>query len=108
MLPTVDAIPQRLLEKLTRVALHFEPAVVKEVALDVFADAASNSCPMEELETAALFFGWLIKGLSSGLEGKQLHDDARIMMMRWLPVTDPLRISQDPECGYGVPLGFVN
>ena len=108
VLPTVDAIPQRLLERLTRIAIHYEPAVVKEVALDIFADAASNSCPMEELETATLFFDWLIKGVFSGLEGKQIHDEARSMMMQWLPVTDPLRISQDPECGYGVPLGFVN
>jgi hypothetical protein len=28
-------------------------------------------------------------------------------MMQWLPVTDPLRVAEDPECGYGRPEGFV-
>ena len=36
-----------------------------------------------------------------GTRGRPRHQDARTSILQWLPVTDPLRIAQDPECGYG-------
>jgi hypothetical protein len=108
LLSTADMIPPAILEKLKWIATNYEPAVVGEVALNLFAEAAGGCCPMEELATAELFFGWLIKGVMDRSEGKPVVGDAAALMMRWVRVTDPLRIAQDPECGYGVPSGFVN
>jgi hypothetical protein len=66
-------------------------------------------CPPEEFETAELFFGWLIKDASHRKgPGEPLNADARGLMMEWLSVSDPLRIAEDPECGYGPPAGFVS
>ena len=41
-------------------------------------------------------------------ERKPVDGDAAALIIRWLPVTDPLRIAEDPECGYGMPSGCVN
>jgi hypothetical protein len=108
LLVTVDTIPVALLEELTRMATTCEPAVVAQFALDLFADAASGSCPQEEVDTAALFFGCLIQQLRGSSEGKPIGRDAKALMLRWLPVTDPLRIAHDSECGYGQPMGLVS
>jgi predicted ATPase len=108
LLATVDAMSPELLEELTRIATLHEPAVVGEVALDLLAEVASGSCPREELDTATLFFGHLIRQLRGSFERKQAGRDARALMFQWLPVTDPLRIAQDPECGYGQPTGSVS
>jgi hypothetical protein len=81
---------------------------VRERAIDLFASAASGvECP-EQFETVALFFSWLIADVRRGSEGKPKVGDAKTLTMQWLPVTDPLRIAEDPECGYGEPVGFVN
>ena len=108
LLPSVNAIPAALLQELACLAITYEPAVVREAAVNLFADAASGNCPAEEFETAALFFGWLIKDVSNAPAGAPLNCDAKVLMMQWLSVDDPLRIAEDPECGYGRPAGFVN
>jgi hypothetical protein len=108
LLPSIDEIPSTILKELSQAAIAHEPAAVGQIALDLFADAASGSCAEEELENATRFFGWLIKGLSGKSPGKPLNKGARTRMMQWLPVTDPLRISRDPECSYGKLSGFVN
>ena len=108
LLPTVEAISPALLEKLTWLATNYEPNVVREAALELFAGAASESYATEEVETASLFFGWLIRDVTRASEGKPAQSDAQALMMKWLPVTDPLRIAEDPESGYGTPSGFVN
>ena len=108
LLPTVNTIPSALLQELAWLAITYDPTVVGEAAVNLFAEAVSGSCPAEELETAALFFGWLIKDVSDRPARKPRNCDARTLMMQWLAVTDPLRIAEDPECGYGRPAGFVN
>ena len=108
LLATLDAIPSEMLDRLTLVALCYDAAVVGNVMLDLFCDGASGSCPEEELGTATLFFGWLIKNLRRMPRGKPRNDAARGLVMQWLPVTDPLRIAQDEECGYGTLLGLVS
>jgi hypothetical protein len=67
---TVSAIPPAILEELTRIAITCEPAVVGQIAVDLFAEGASGSCRQEELDTAALFFRWLIEQVSDSSEGK--------------------------------------
>jgi hypothetical protein len=51
-----------------------------EAAVNLFAEAISGSCPAEELETATLFFGWLIKDLSNTPEGEPLNCDASSLL----------------------------
>jgi hypothetical protein len=108
LLPSVKTIPSALLEELAWLAIAYEPTVVRETLLDLFVDAASGSCDEAELETAPLFFRWLIKDISGRPAVHPLNCDAKALMMQWLPVTDPLRIAEDPECGYGQPVGFVS
>jgi hypothetical protein len=108
LLPSVKTIPSALLEELAWLAIAYEPTVVRETVVDLFADAVSGNCPAEDFETAALFFGWLIKDVSGRPAGTPLNCDARALMMQWLAVTDPLRIAEDPECGYSRPAGFVS
>jgi hypothetical protein len=108
LLPTVDAIPSAMLNDLARIAITYDPELVGKAMLSIFAEAASGCRPIEDCETATLFFGWLIKDLNHEFAGESQGTDARVLMMQWLPVTDPLRIAQDDECGYGLPAGFVS
>jgi hypothetical protein len=57
-----------------------ETAVVREQILLLFADGAGRLCPAEELETAALFFGWLLK--AARLQANPVTGDARWQMIR--------------------------
>jgi hypothetical protein len=108
LLVTVPAMPSAMLNDLTRVAITYEPVVIGQIAHELFADAASGNLPEDGLGTAVLFFGWLIKNACGKPQAKSINSDARAQMMQWFPVSDPLRISIDPECGYGQPAGFVN
>ncbi len=105
LLPTVDALPVAVLEELTQVAITYEPAVVGERVRDLFADAAAGNFSEEELETATLFFGRLIKEVGCRPKGEPVGY-ARDLIRQWLSVDDPLCIAQDPECGYGHAAGF--
>jgi hypothetical protein len=107
LIPTVNMIPAALLDEVARLATTYETAVVREAILDLFAEAATGAWAAEEFESAAQFFGWLIKDVSGKTPGP-LKNDARKQIKQWLAVTDPLRIAEDPECGYGQPTGFVN
>jgi hypothetical protein len=101
LLPSVNTIPSALLQELAWLAITHDPAVVREAAVNLFSEAVSGSRPAEELETAALFFGRLIKDVSDRPARKPLNGDARTSMKQWLAVADPLWIAKDPECGYG-------
>lgn len=100
LLSTVDAIQPATLEKLGRIAIHYEPKIVRERLRDLLGSAASGDVPREDVATAVLFFEWLIEDISGHPEGKSTGLDARALMMQWLPITDPLQIADDPECGY--------
>jgi hypothetical protein len=108
LLPTVNTIPSAQLQELAWLAITYDPAVVREAAVNLFAEAASGCCAAEEFETAGLFFGWLIKDVSGRPQRTPVNGDPKALMMQWVAVTDPLRIAEDPECGYGRPAGFVN
>jgi|EndMetStandDraft_8_1072994.scaffolds.fasta_scaffold303261_2 hypothetical protein len=100
LLSTVDAIRPATLEKLAWLASNYEPKVVRERAIDLFGAAASEDLVREEVATAELFFDLLVKDVSSRSEGMLSGQDARTLMMKWVSVTDPLQIAEDPECGY--------
>jgi hypothetical protein len=108
LLQSVDDIPSYILDELSQVAINHTPAVVGRMVLDFFADAVCGNCSEEEIETAGLFFARLISGLSGRSPRKPLYGIARARVTQWLPRTDPLRISKDPECLYGELTGLVN
>ena len=105
LFPTVEAIPQVTLERLTLIATQCDPKVVSERLLEFFGAASAHSVPRKDVATARIFFNLLIDDVSPRLEGKPVGYDARVRMMRWLRPTDPLHIARDPECGYGAYLG---
>jgi hypothetical protein len=107
LLSTVDAIPSEMLGELTRIAVTYEPDLIRHITLELFAEVVCDG-PPGELGTAELFFGCLIKQVSAQSEGRPRYQDAKTSIFQWLPVTDPLRIAQDPECGYRDPSGFVS
>ncbi|MFB9268034.1 hypothetical protein ACFFWD_33710 [Bradyrhizobium erythrophlei] len=100
LLVTADAIPQVMLEHVTEIAAAYEPALVGSVVLELFAEVVGGSCA-EDLGTADKFFGALIQDMSGQRKGNSRHGGAQASILQWLPATDPLRIAQDPECGYG-------
>src|ERR1700738_3251737 len=60
LVSTVDAIPSEMLGELTRIAVTYEPDLIRHVTLELFAEVVCEGL-QEELGTAALFFGCLIK-----------------------------------------------
>jgi hypothetical protein len=100
LLLSVDSIPPLMLRELSRIAVTHKAELVGRVLLELFADVASGSCSVDDLGTSRSFFGSLVnqtKALSNG----DRHESARVAILRWLPLHDPLRIARDPECGYG-------
>jgi hypothetical protein len=96
-----------LLKELTRIAVTKKPAKVRRIAIELLAECASGSCPREDVATAGLFLGRLIEELSDGSKPIPTDRDAKTAMFLWLAATDPLRISRDPECGYGAAAGLT-
>jgi hypothetical protein len=99
LLCTLDAIPTEMLEQLTWIARCYEPAKVGDGMLNLFAKAISGRCPEEELGTATAFFGCLIEDMRRMPSGMLRSESARVLMMQWIPATDPLRIAHVEECG---------
>ncbi len=100
LLVTTDAIPPVMLWQLTRIAVGYEPALVENVLLELFAEVVSGSCA-EDFGTAERFFGGLIEQMGQHRKGRSSHKGARASILTWLATADPLRIARDPECGYG-------
>jgi hypothetical protein len=108
LLMTLDTITPNLLKKLTRIAVTKKPATVRRIVIELLAECASGSCcPREDVATARLFFGRLIHELSDSSKAIPTDRDAKTSMFLWLAATDPLRISRDPECGYGDAAGLT-
>jgi hypothetical protein len=91
-----------LLKELTQVAITYEPAEVGEIALELFSYVIGECYQEQAFETASLFFGCLIVHVRSKSPAKLRRKNASVQILRWLPADDPLRISQDPECGYSM------
>ena len=108
LIETLDTITPNLLKELTRIAVTKKPATVGRIATELLAECVSGSCPREDVATARLFFGRLIHELSDSSKAIPTTDrDPKTSMLLWLAATDPLRISRDPECGYGDAAGLT-
>jgi hypothetical protein len=105
LLPTINALTPATLRELTDVAATCAPKAIGKVVLELFADAVSGSCEEEEFSTAERLFGWLIKQAHGGAGRQARKGDAKAAILAWLPVSDPLWIARDPECGYGRVVG---
>lgn len=100
LLLTADAIPPLMLWQLTGIATAYEPALVGNAVLELFAEVVSGCCA-EDFGTAERFFGALIEKMRGQCKGRPRQGGAQASILQWLPAADPLRIAQDPECGYG-------
>ena len=98
---TADTMKPATLNELTKLSITREPGLIGSVMLELFAEIASGGCSQEDCGNAEQFFGWLIEQTRGGAKSKSRREGARISMLQWLPLIDPLRIAQDPECGYG-------
>lgn len=107
LLMTLDTITPKLLKELTWIAVTKKPATVRRIAIELLAECASGNCPGEGVATAGLFFGRLIEELGDRSKAIPTDRDAKTSMLLWLAATDPLRISHDPECGYGDAAGVT-
>jgi hypothetical protein len=98
LLRTVDAMPSTLLQQLTQLAITYDPAGIGQAVRSLFGHFTIFE-PTDE--TAAMFFDELVGLVSRESEDSAIGADARARLMQWLRVRDPLRIGEDPECGYG-------
>lgn len=98
---TTDAILTTMLSELTEIAITREPARVRSIILELFAEVVGGHCSQDDFVTAEQFFGRLIKQTRDEPKRSRRHEGAQAAILQWLPVVDPLRISQDSECGYG-------
>jgi len=95
LLPTVDALPPVILDRLTRIATRYEPEFVSEIAIRLFAEIVS--CDYSKKAVSATdFFKWLINAVRQCCPESQSNGgDAPALMKRWLYSTDPLRMSRE-------------
>ncbi|MGY4224982.1 hypothetical protein ACVMIH_002343 [Bradyrhizobium sp. USDA 4503] len=98
LLDTADMIPPVMLWQLTGVAIRHEPELVGTALLELFAEVAAGGCA--DLGSAEMFFGVLIRQMRGQRKRSSRRESAQASMLQWLPATDPLRIAEDPECGY--------
>jgi hypothetical protein len=99
LLASAHAMDSAQLERLTEVASRFVPEVVGRIMLETLAEIVSGSSAAG-CETAAHFFDWAAGEVVRQGRGKGRSRSARKSIERWFSSTDPLTISQDPECGY--------
>lgn len=102
LLATTATMSSADLQQLTDLASCFDPAAVRQVALEMFADVASGS--IQSHKTARKFFAALTAEVVRQGRGRRGARDAREAISQWFLDIDPLTIARDPECGY--PLGL--
>jgi hypothetical protein len=103
LMATTNEVPNMVLVSLTWIAQNYDPAVVAHFLLDLLAEAASGSVEETELLPAARFFEHLIRDVSrQPARPPNINTGARSLAALWFPISDPLRIAADPECGYRI------
>jgi hypothetical protein len=106
LLPTVNCISSGLLQELTLLASSYEPAVVRELLIDIFAEVACDHCLARQFDTAPKLVNRLIKDVRRRAAVERTNREPRSAMMQWLVFADPLRIcdvTEDPSCRSGIP-----
>ncbi|MGA2293434.1 hypothetical protein [Bradyrhizobium sp.] len=102
LISTAIAVPTRMSSELTVIAASYEPKGISTLILELLSEVVSGSYEWEEFASARCFFGTLIKQIGEQSKATS-HQDAHVSLARWFPLTDPLRIADDPECQYGRP-----
>ena len=97
---TVDDMPPLLLNRLTELAVTFDPATVKYEFSNAINEAGTGAASPELYETAPLFFGEIITAVSRKRQSRSLVQNAVEQMFEWFDYDDPLQIAFDPECEY--------
>jgi hypothetical protein len=100
---TAGAIPKKLLRDLTVLAARRDPRVVRKTMLEMLAQGAADSLAPGQIDTATLFFQALLESVGNGSFDPAEYRNCKhckARMARWLALTDPLSIAEDPECGY--------
>jgi len=103
LLATAGAIPTKLLRGLTVLAARRDPLVVRKTMVEMLAQGAANSLAPGQIDTATLFFLALLESAGDGSFDPGEYRNCKhckARMTRWLALTDPLSIAEDPECGY--------
>ena len=101
LIASADGMSPSALQRLTEVALNFDPAVVGYIMLETFAGIVGCAYA-EDCETAQRFFECVGDEVVRQGRGKRTNGTARKAMSKWRSAVDPLLIAQDPECGYPV------
>jgi hypothetical protein len=103
LVATTGAMPRKLLSDLTLLAARRDPQIVRETMVEILGQGAAESLAPGYIDTATLFFQALVVSVGDGSfdPGKYRNcKHCKARMTRWLALTDPLSIAEDPECGY--------
>lgn len=100
LMPTVADIQPSLLKQLSAIARSYEPEHVRAVILEILCEVASRSCDPDEYATASQFFGDLTEQVKKRAKATLRDQRINVSLARWFPVSDPLRLTADPECKY--------
>ncbi|MCK1341017.1 hypothetical protein IVB38_34630 [Bradyrhizobium sp. 38] len=106
LLASAHAINSAHLERLTEVASSFDPEVIGQIMLEIFAEIVSGSSAAG-CETADHFVEWVTGEVVRLGRGKRPSRSAHKSIEQWFSDIDPLTISQDPECGYPLPFDAI-
>ena len=115
MAATAHDVPAEVLEQLIVIAAAYDPSDIAEAVLEISCEFAPHfSVPegqdFDDPTTATGFLKTLITDVRRERKpaGRPTAGNAIDKIKRWFPVEDPLRIAQDPECGYGRPARFMS
>lgn len=97
---TVEDMPNRLLKRLTDLAIAYKPDLVKTLLLNIISDVATGVGSVEPSDTAPLFFKQLIRDVSRRAPDLLRKESPRDLMRAWFDYNDPIQISEDDECEY--------
>ncbi len=102
LISTVEKIPEPAIIELTEIAVTREPAHLGKILLEHLAEVVGGHRCEVELGTADRFIGSVIEQARGRPKRKARREHPQAVILRWLPVIDPLRIAQDPECSYHI------
>jgi hypothetical protein len=99
LMVSLEQIPKGTLCDLTMLATRRKTRTVRKAMVDLLSIGATNSYASGQVDSAPLFFSFLVREVGCGLEDDR-GDGFSQRIMRWLKPIDPLGIAEDPECGY--------
>ncbi|MBR0939243.1 hypothetical protein [Bradyrhizobium jicamae] len=100
LMVSLEQIPERTLGELTLLAERRRTRTVRNALVDLLSQAATDAFAPGQIDSAPLFFDFLIREVGCGVLESAERGDFRERMMCWLKPIDPLSIADDPECDY--------